>query len=305
MITTFFSKSKPINLVIVSVFIVILFVISNFNGLFTDIGSVLKAVGKLLVVLFMVFLLDFIVAKNNLTKQNSFAIMTLALLFAVFPQAMIHSDLLLSNLFVMFSLRRIISLQSHINIKKKLFDAAFWIGCAMLFEFWSFLFFALVIVALIYHAQNDIKNTLIPFVGLATVAILLMAYNIVVYDVFIKPSNFPRYASLDFTAYNSKESILKLTVLFTSLVWIVVHYFKIISGLKKKQAPSFFLIAWTSIIAVLIAIIAPVKNGSEFIFLFVPFSIIMSKYIETISERWFREVFITLLIITPIISLLL
>ena len=57
----------------------------------------------------------------------------------------------------MLALRRLISLQSKLDIKKKLFDAAFWITIATLFYFWSMLFFALVIVALIYYSQNDIK----------------------------------------------------------------------------------------------------------------------------------------------------
>lgn len=305
MITSIFSKSKPINFIIVAVFVVLLFVITNYDLLFSDLNSASKAVFKLGITLFLVFLIDFIVSKNNLTHNNSYAIMTFGLLFGMFPQVMKYSDLLLSNMFILFALRRLISLQSKINIKKKLFDAAFWIAIAMLFYFWSVLFFALVIVALIYYSQNDVKNTIIPFVGLATVVVLLMVYNIIVHDVFIKPTNFERFASLDYTPYNSKSSILKLTVLFASYIWILVYFFRTIPDKNKKLKPSYFIIAWTSIIAFLIAIIAPIKNGSEFIFLFAPFSIIMANYIEVISERWFKEVFVVLLIITPAIALLL
>ncbi|WP_299121192.1 DUF6427 family protein [uncultured Winogradskyella sp.] len=305
MITSIFSKSKPINFIIVAVFVILLFVITNFTSLFNDFNSTLVTAAKLVITLFLIFLLDFIVAKNNLTQRNSYAIMTFGLLFGMFPQAMKHSDLLLSNLFVFFALRRLISLHSNLHVKKKLFDAGFWIALAMLFYFWAILFFALVIVALIYHSQNEIKNTIIPFIGIATVIILLLVYNIIFQDTYIKPSNFHRYASLDFTAYNSKSNILKLTVLFTSLIWTLVYYFRTLPDKNKKLRPSYFLIAWASIMAILVAVIAPVKNGSEFLFLFAPFSIIMGNYIEVISERWFKEVFVTLLIITPIISLLL
>ena len=129
--------------------------------------------------------------------------------------------------------------------------------------------------------------------------------NIVVHDTYILPSNFERYASLDFTAYNSIESIITFTVLFTSFVWTLVYFFRILPDKNKKLRPSFFLIAWFAVVAILVAIIAPSKNGSEFIFLFVPFAIIMANYIEVVSDSWFKEVFITLLIITPILSLLL
>ncbi|MFC0603395.1 DUF6427 family protein [Winogradskyella pulchriflava] len=305
MITSIFSKSKPINFIVVAIFIVLIFVISNFSNLFNDWNETIKSVVKLVLALFLVFLFDFIISKNSLTQKNSYAIMTFGLLFGMFPQALKHMDLLLSNLFVLFALRRLISLHSNINIKKKLFDAAFWIMFATLFYFWAVLFFALVIVALIYHSQNDIKNVIIPFVGVATFFALLLVYNIILYDTYLKPSDFERYASLDYTAYNSKENILRFTVLFTSFVWILVYFFRALPDKNKKLRPSYFLIAWSSIIAILAAIIAPLKNGSEFIFLFAPFSIIMANYIEVISERWFKEVFVVLLIITPIIGLLL
>ncbi|MCT4630874.1 DUF6427 family protein [Winogradskyella sp.] len=305
MITSIFSKSKPINFIIVSVFVVILFIISNYNLLFNDLNETLTTLLKLIVVVFPVFLLDFIISKNNLTKKNSYGIMTFGLLFAMFPEALKDLDLLFANLFILFALRRLISLHSNLYIKKKLFDAGFWIMLATLFCFWAILFFALVIVALIYHSKNNIKNVIVPFVGIATVIFLLVAYNIVFYDTYFKVSNFERYASLDFTAYNSIELIIKLTVVFTSFVWILVYFFRALPDKNKKLKPSFFLIAWSSIIAILIAIIAPVKNDAEFIFLFAPFSIIMANYIEVVSERWFKEIFVLLLIITPIISLLL
>jgi hypothetical protein len=305
MITSIFNKSKPINFIIVAAFIVLLFIITNYNLLFNNLNSALGASLKLLITLFLVFLLDFIVSKNSLTQGNSYAIMTFGLLLGMFPQAMKYLDLLLANLFVLFALRRLISLHSKLHIKKKLFDAAFWITIATLFYFWSILFFALVIVALIYYSQNDIKNIIIPFVGVVAVLVLLLVYNILVHDVYIRSSNFQRYASLDFTPYNTKESIIKFTVLFTSLVWILIYFFRTLPDKNKKLRPSYFIMAWASVIAILVAIIAPDKNGSEFLFLFAPFSIIMANYIEVISERWFKEVFVVLLIITPIITLLL
>jgi hypothetical protein len=305
MITSIFSKSKPINLVIVGLFIVLVFVFTNYQVLFVDFGTTLKAISRLFLSVFFIFLLRFIIAKNKLAQSNGYAIMTFGLLIFMFPQVMKNSDLLLANAFILFALRRLLSLHSNIDVKKKLFDAGFWIALATLFYFWALLFFALVIVALIYHSQNDTKNVIAPFVGVATLFILLMVYNIVTYDVYIKPSNFGRYASLDFTAYNGKGNVLKLTVLFTALVWTLIYFFKSLPNKNKKLRPAYFLVAWSTVLALLVAIIAPVKNGSEFIFLFAPFSIVMANYIEFITERWFKEVFIVLFIVTPLISLML
>ncbi|WP_340155268.1 DUF6427 family protein [uncultured Winogradskyella sp.] len=305
MITSVFSKSKPINFIIVAVYVSLLFVITTYTLLFSDLNAAFSTLFKWVMTLFLIFLLDFVVAKNNLSQRNSYAIMTFGLLLGIFPEAMTHLDLLISNLFVFFALRRLISLHTKLNIKKKLFDAAFWITIASFFFFWSILFFALVIVALIYYSQNDFKNIIIPFIGVITAVMLLLIYNVVMYDEYFRTTDFQRFASLDYTAYNSKKSILKLTVLFASFVWTLIYYFKNIPDKNKKLKPSYFIIAWASIIAVLVAIIAPIKNGSEYLFLFAPFSIIMANYIEVISERWFKEVFVALLIITPIIGLML
>ncbi|NNE32379.1 MAG: hypothetical protein HKN40_08425 [Winogradskyella sp.] len=305
MITSIFSKSKPINIILVVVFLVLLFILSGYTTVFNNLDAIAGGAAKLFITLFSVFLLDFIISKNSLTKRNSYAIMTFGLLFGLFPNALKYSDLLLSNLFILFALRRIISLHTRVSLKKKFFDAAFWIAMATLFYFWAILFFAILIVALIYHSQNDIKNTIIPFTGIAAVAILLFSYNIIFYDQYLRATNFDLSASLDYTPYNSAESIIKLTALFVAFIWIIVYYFRTLGDKNKKLRPSYFLIAWSAVIAILIAIIAPIKNGSEYLFLFAPFSVIMANYIEIITERWFKEIFVAMFIIIPIVSLLL
>jgi len=305
MITSVFNKSKHINFLIVLVVVLAIFVIANFNAIFIDNEGILPIHSKFILITFFVFLFDFIVSKNDLTERNSYELMSFGVLLGIFPQIWNNIDLLLANLFIVFALRRIISLSSKKSIKKKLFDASFWIALATLFYFWSILFFAIVIVALIYYSQNDVKNIIIHVVGMAVVAIFLLVYNVLFYDVYIRPSNFERYASLDYTAYNSLEFIIKLTVLFTAFIWTLIFFFRSMPEKNKKMRPSYFIVAWSSIIAILIAIISPQKNGSEFVFLLAPFSIILGNYIEAISERWFKEIFVGIFIITPLIGLFL
>ncbi len=58
-------------------------------------------------------------------------------------------------------------------------------------------------------------------------------------------------------------------------------------------------------LATAIAIITPNKNGSEMLFLFAPLSVIIMNYIETITDNWFKNSFLALLIIAPIVLLVL
>jgi hypothetical protein len=304
MITSIFRKSKPINSVIVIAFTVLLYVLTYYGVLVVSFDQFLLGLVNLVVVVFFILLLGFINAKNKLVPGNDYILMSIGLMLFMFPSTMGNTKLLLSNLFVLLAIRRLISLQSNLYVKKKLFDAGFWIAVATLFYFWALLFFPLVIVALIYHAQNDIKNIIIPFIGIATVLVLLVTYNLLFFDVYIKPSDFERLASVDYADYNDPKIILKLTVLFSAFIWTLVFYFKSLSDKNKSIRPSYFLLAWAAVLAVLVALIAPIKNGSEFIFLLVPFSIVLAIYIESIADRWFREVFVALFIVTPLISLL-
>ena len=69
MITSIFSKSKPINYIIVMVVLVIAFALHFFyevkDGNYTIISFIALSIG-----LFYVFITDFVISKNDLTKSE-------------------------------------------------------------------------------------------------------------------------------------------------------------------------------------------------------------------------------------------
>ena len=137
MIASVFKKSKPINFVFVFFILVLAFTAANVK-FFTAAFSLSEFFQKTVLFLtcyFSVLLLNFIVNKNNLSKNNHFQILLFSLFFLLFPESTINVNFLVANIFILFGLRRVLSLRSQIRIKKKLFDAAFWFGLAMLFIF--------------------------------------------------------------------------------------------------------------------------------------------------------------------------
>ncbi|WP_033959590.1 DUF6427 family protein [Psychroserpens jangbogonensis] len=307
MISSFFSQSKPINFVVISVMLLVIFVITKYMtlGLELDAFLITKQILLFGVCLLSVFVFDFLVNKNNLTKKNSYKILLFILFIAVLPQTLLNSETLIANLFILFALRRIISLRSKKEIKKKLFDASFWITVASLLFFWSALFFVLIIAALIVYSITDLKNWLIPIMGILAVAIIGASYmilmNIDIYSFFNNLVD----VSFDFSSLNSKRIIIGSTILLSFGVWSLFYYIKNIKSKTKSLRPSFSLIVFAAIIGLVIIIISPEKNGSEFIFLFAPLAIIMTNYLEVISEKWFKESLLWILLLTPIITLLL
>nr|WP_321221267.1 DUF6427 family protein [uncultured Psychroserpens sp.] len=302
MISNFFSKSKPIHYIVVSVILLLVFILARLKLFSLDFHLVIftEQVGLFIVAMFSVFVLDFLVSRNSLTKKNSYNIFLFVLYFAILPQTTLQTNLLFANFFVLLALRRIISLRSQKEIKKKLFDASIWIAIATLFYFWSILFFVLIFAALLVYVITDIKNYLIPVVGVAAVAIIAVSYFIIIDKDIVTYVKGLLYYSLDFTPLNSKRIIIGATLLLSFGLWSLFYYIKNIKSQMKSYRPSFKLIILSAIIGLAILAIAPSKNGSEFIFLFAPLSIIMTNYIEVIKEKWFKETLLWVLVLTPI-----
>ncbi|TXE19075.1 hypothetical protein ES692_04255 [Psychroserpens burtonensis] len=307
MISNFFSKSKPIQYIVVSVILLLIFILSRLN-VFSENSNVIvfaEQIGLLLITLLSVFVFDFLVTRNGLTKKNSYSIILFVVFFAILPQTLLHTRLLVANFFILLALRRLVSLRSQKEIKKKLFDASIWIAVATLFYFWSSVFFIMIISALLLYVITDVKNYLIPFVGVATVAVIVVSYLVVfdkdIIDYTVGIFDF----SLDFSALNSKRLIVGSTLLFSVGLWSLFYYIKNINSQMKNNKPSFKLIILSLILGLFIVVVAPSKNGSEFIFLFAPLAIIITNYVEVIPEKWFKETLLWVMILTPIVLLML
>ena len=307
MISSFFSKAKPIHFVIVCLILLLSFSTAKFytNTTTISLGLILKDIGLFLVCLSTVFILDFLASRNNLTKKNSYKILIFSLFVALLPESILNPNLLLSNLFILLAIRRIISLRSNKDIKKKLFDAAFWISIATLFYFWAILFYTLIFIGLILYRIVDVKNYIVPFIGILTVGILSISYMMLTGQELMGYFDNHIDISFDFSSLNSKRIVISSTIILTYGIWSLLYFIRNLKSKSKKSRPSFILLIFAVIIGLAIVVISPNKNGSEFIFLFAPLSIIITNYVETISEKWFKEGLLLGLVITPIVILML
>jgi hypothetical protein len=307
MISSFFNKAKPVHLVIVCLILLLVFITAKYYNINKPFGLnvLIKQTSLLAVCLSSVFVLDFLVSRNNLTKKNSYKILIFGLFVALLPETILNSKLLIANLFILLALRRILSLRSNKDIKKKLFDASFWICIATLFYFWSILFYVLIIAALILYSIVDIKNWIVPFIGALTVVIIGVSYMIIMdYNILDYSNNLISF-SFDFSSLNSKRIVVSATIILSYGVWSLLYFVRHLKAKSKKSRPSFLLIIFAVAIGLLIIAVSPNKNGSEFLFLFAPLSIIVTNYLETISEKWFKETLLLGLVVTPILILLL
>ncbi|MEP1488960.1 MAG: DUF6427 family protein [Algibacter sp.] len=307
MITSIFSKSKPIIFIIVFFITFLAFFLANLKVIDKPIKvDYVLYLGLLFFASYVsILVLNFIVTKNKLTQNNNYEILLYALFLVAIPLSLSNNNIIFSNLFVLLGLRRLISLRSQKSVNKKLFDSAFWFAIAALFYFWSILFCVLILFKLLMYTDNKVKHWIIPFAGMVTVFVMATGFSIVYYDSFFEVFKSLPTTSLDFSVHNNTPFIIALTVLLSFGIWSSLFYLREIKNKKKSFRPSFKTIFFAVIVAFVIVVLAPDKNGSEFLFLFSPLAIIITNYIETMDENWFKEVFLAVLILVPFMLLLL
>jgi len=291
MIANFFNQTKPINFLVLSLLVLLIFLSSLIQGFEgeTSLFFFVKYGLFLLAAILTVFVLNFIIRKNALCEDNSYAILFYILLWGMFPNSFLNGGIFASNFILLFAFRRLYSMRSSLRTQEKIFDSAFWIGIASIFYLWSFLFLALVYAAIWLFRRADWKNVWIPIVGYITPVFLAYTYLLAFDDVerFMQIWTFD--FQLDVSHYNSFD--LLWPIVFTSLLFLFAIY---PTTRKSLLAKIDFKSTWQLLIvhlavSVVIILIAPVKDGSEFSFLFFPLTIVFANFLQILEKYWIKE----------------
>lgn len=302
MITSIFSKSKPINFLIVFLLsaLALLITIYKYIGFVLTTVTFFKLAAVFLCCFLSALLVDFIVTKNSLSQKGNAEVFIFSFFLLTIPQVFLDWEIVVSNFLVLLALRKTLSLRTQKEHIKKLFDAGFLIGFASLLYFWAILFFILIFVALLFYAESEIKKWMTPFLGLLAIALLATGFSIIVNEDFFTTLNINPIVGFNFNAYNSIQFIVGITMLSSFGLWSSIFYLKDIKKKKKTFRLSYNVVFMACMLATILVIIAPKKDGSEFLFLFAPLTIIISNYIETIEEKWFKILFVSLLLVIPL-----
>jgi uncharacterized membrane protein len=261
--------------------------------------EMLQMLGMWLVYIAAMFVLNFIVQKNDLTKRNTYRILLFAAFTAALPMALIRFEILLSGFFILLAIRRIISLRSGLAIERKLFDASFWIAIASLFYFWAILFYLVLFLAIVYYVSYAIRYWLIPLVGAGCVAILASCYLLYREDGAALLLGYLDGISFDFKAFNSPK-LLVATAFFTGIfLWSVINYVKEMQKATLKARSVYVLVLAFTIIAMVIVILNTQKTGGALYFLIPMLSVIVTTYIERAKGQVFKEALLWLIVLLP------
>ena len=307
MISSIFGKTKPINFVFVIAYLFIFFLISLFFYSDEEI-TLVYFLPKLLafgILVFSVFLIDFIAKKNSLSQNNSYIILVFALTLSLFPQIFLDVESIFANCLILLAVRKCISLKSQVGIKRKIFDATFWIGVATLFFNWSALVLILVYIAIVVYAFKDVKNWLIPLVALLAIAILVFTY-LFMYDNL---SLFEEMLSFDilFSLLDNKDIKYLLPFIFIMIIGFIslVAFISKLAAKTSKTQASLLMVTALLFIGISIVLLSGNRNGGEFIFIAFPLAVVITNYLEIISRDWLKNTIIGVFLLLPLLLLVL
>mgnify|MGYP000204814372 CR=1 FL=1 len=307
MLTSFFGKSNPINYLLLGILIFAAFILKIFlvENTTIDLASMLEHFVLGVLMGFSMLLLDFIVRKNNLTKNNTYGIFLFTCFLVSFPAVFLNSTIILTNIFLLMALRKILSFRTSKNMEKKILDASLWISFASFFYFWSLLFFFVLYFALVRKSNTNYKQLLIPIVGFLGMFVLATSFYFLTTDSFDWFFIWQSPLGFDFSAYNFGGLLLPTAVIATFLIWAGVFRFFKLGAMQKREKPNAIIILITVITAVFIGLASPQKTETEVFFVLAPLAILTANYIENIEEFWFKEVLLWLAVLLPTIVFIL
>lgn len=299
MLASVFNKSRPFNYALIAG----TFVLFYFMYLLKDASwtaNVLLIGQKIILFLLLVsclLLVNFITRKNTLTRDNTYAMFLFMLFLILFPTILVNVNIIISLFFTTLALRRLISLQSLVTPKEKIFDASFWIFMASLFHFWSILFIILVFISIIFHVSRDYRNWVIPFIAFFAVLVLYSVKTMIFNESLINTFTDKIRVSFDFTYFENIYQNIALAVFSSVAVLFAITQITAVPSRPLNMQASYKKIIFCFLIGVAIYILSADKNNSFLAFTFLPLSILGANYLESQQNVWFKESLLGILVV--------
>ena len=252
----------------------------------TEIG---KQVFALFILLFSVLVIDFVVNRNQISNTNSYVALFFVLLAFVFPTSIVNANAVGCNFFLILTCRRLISLRSLKNMKLKILDATLWVLAASLFFSWAILFLILVYIAIYIYEPKNLKNWLVPIVGIISFLLIWTA----VLSLSHSDGSFRAHYSFGISNWDRVFSDwIQNTKLIFFLLFIVITGLAVFLKSGKLGLGRIINLRVISLyLALSMAVILLSLTDEEFpvLIAFFPAAVFLGKYTEMIKRNNIRE----------------
>lgn len=291
MLASIFSKTRPINYIMLTLLIVTgygLFIGLDFSIEWTTF-EIIKRGGVLVLLLLMMYISQFIVSRNRLVDDSAYVPLIFTSFLFIFPTSFENVRVIVASYFILLALRRIFSLHSLKQSKEKLLDASLWICFASLFHFWSILYFILLFYAIAFFGAKDYRNWIIPLVSFLGASIFLSLYLLIQEVHFIDWWTERVQISFDFMYFDNVYQNIALAVFVSIALLYAVSQALAIKSKPYNMQNTYKKIILSFLIGAVIYVVSAEKSKGLLLFTFFPLAILGANYIESIPQRWRKE----------------
>ncbi|WP_420320955.1 DUF6427 family protein [Flagellimonas sp.] len=298
MISSFFGKTKPINYIVLAVFLFVFYTIYLFFGSAQGI-TIDSLPGESLilgVLLLSIYSISRMVKVEKVTGLSSFAIFFFTLLLVAFSATLEDKNAIFTNFFLLLAIWRLLAIKSMRNVKHKIFDASLLICIASFFYDWAIIFLILVFVVINVYDRKPPKNWMVPFIGMITVIILSFAILKLggSLDFF---ENHYRF-NIDFLSYEFfGQGMTTKLLIYVSLLLLVM--FLVFLKVRKKGGGKLVMLRIVFLAFVLGAIMSFLKfnESSPVLITFFPAAVFLTNYLEIIKKAKLKELAVAICIL--------
>jgi len=288
MLANFFGKSKPVNFIIISVLFLGYFILNLFQQEIEVYNAtfLLKRGACLLLFLGIFFLYNFIITKNRLTNDDSYAFLLFVLVLGSSSTFFIGFRMLIVNVFLLLFFRKVYSLRTYKSVLEKLFDAGFWLGICFLFEPFSIVFYLVLLVAVSLFLEISIRTILIPVLGFASPVFIYFTYHFLTDSVAVFEKLFEFSPTLNYQLYHTASNHLILGLLLVFVIVSISVKTGYIFAVSNQFKRSWSLLILHLLVSVVFVAFTKGKNGSELMTVFIPATIIIANWITSVGKKW-------------------
>jgi hypothetical protein len=258
-------------------------------------GDLFSKIIVFLLLLLSFFLVNFISLKNALTQNDNYAILLFLVFILLFPSVLNNIKIVLSNVFLLLALRRLISLKTLSSSKEKIFDASFWIFLSAIFHFWSILYIILVFISIIFHSGKEYKNWILPFVSFLCVWILYIATSLFLFGNYsINKAVF----QVSFNFFDFKDVYQNMALSLFVSISVLFFASQTIDYQNKplNMQSSYKQVYFAFLLALGIYVFSANKSNDLLMYTFAPLAILGANMFEKMENSIYKEVSLYLLL---------
>lgn len=294
MLTNFFSKTKPINSLVLGLVFFGLYFLQLFlsNSQAISFSFLAEHIGICMLHLLFLLLSGVLVLKSGVVNENLYASFFMVLAYVLFPKSFgVDVSLLISFilLFIYYKLSSQLNAGLHLS---KLFDSGMLLGVAFLIDSWMVVFLPMIFISTFIVNAFSLRTVLVSLVGFLVPSWLYFVYALYFKgkDSFFSELNFSINNFSDMLLEQSSNAPLQILTVVT-IISLMVVLPKVIS-VSNNYRSQFYLIILFLCFGCLYMSISPFTGVNSVLILFVTFSVVLGRFVIVLQKEKVKEIFL-------------